>query len=220
MVNKQVSNLFQAPQTAIASYDWTDIAEGTGVIIFDGFAKSGDSTGNITYGLTNNIVYGAEKETKSDEIIQNGYTIEKTLNFALTAFNLPRTIKGKALIEGTWQLEKTNTTTTNAYIVWTIQKYDGTNYTTIGTFTTETITSAVVGTTIKTFSVEVNLTETHFKKGEILNIKAEMTGKGSGSAGEAWIYLAHDPVNSDNTWATAADNHTDLKFYIPFRIDT
>jgi len=90
MANKQISNLFDAPQTAIASYDWTDIASGFGFVSF--YLTTADD-GKIYQRIL------SEKALSSSEpagVIETNGTYE----FQTSVFNSPREIKGTANLMG------------------------------------------------------------------------------------------------------------------------
>ena len=73
-------------ESAIASYSYTDIAEGTGVVSFYG-AETYDTTASTKYILTTNSIISNNPEI----ISPNG-----NYDFDLTPFNMPKTIKGTA----------------------------------------------------------------------------------------------------------------------------
>jgi hypothetical protein len=155
MVNKQISNLFQAQSNSIASYNYTDIAEGTGSVSFYllGFQ---DSSGDINT-LSQVAVEGKESS--------DGWSSTSYVNFDCSPFNHPRVIKGRAYFSG-----EANHKGTNGTITATLCHYDGTTETTIGTEATTTTISGDWN-----FCLGFNVSRTHFKKGDILRIKIKMS---------------------------------------------
>ena len=202
---------------AIASFNFTDIAEGTGVINFKGFGMIDNS--GTTYGLTTQSLFGEPIETESIQIDETNFTVVETLNFDLTVFNTPKIIKGTALVELSWGLVTTSSKTHTIHIVITYQHYDGSSYTDIGTAQTANIVHTSSTTTIKSSTIDSLLTRTHFKGGDSLRIKVELIGKVSTAGGDGEVWIAHDPQNRDGTFFTATNNHTTLNFYIPFQLD-
>ena len=95
---------FPFPQeSAVATYNYTDIVNGTGVAEFEIFDHtSGSST--IGYNLTSNpvcSVYGYKSES---EVNANG----TAWNYDLTPFNSPRTINGKCIVYFVWGVHKSS----------------------------------------------------------------------------------------------------------------
>ena len=82
MTSKQIQNLFQAPKTAIASYDYFDIAEGTGINIF---YLLRDYSG---YSLSKNQIDSGGKKVESVYSCSTvgSVTLRGTENFDLKAF--------------------------------------------------------------------------------------------------------------------------------------
>lgn len=80
-----------AQEVAIANYDYTDIADGTGVKVFYGIASTSGAI--INYHLiTNTDAYSEPVGTTHTAVGP------KTLNFDLSAFNLPRIAQGTAFL--------------------------------------------------------------------------------------------------------------------------
>ena len=80
------------PETAIASYDYSDIAEGTGVKTFYGFNVN--TSGAAT---ADRFRLGQQSSLNSYDV-ETAMTAKAAYNWELTAFNLPKTIKGTAII--------------------------------------------------------------------------------------------------------------------------
>ena len=202
----------------ISTYNYTDIAEGTGVTALNAFAVN--ESGGISYKLSGNAVAGTPNSSNT------GGTLVNPVIFALSAFNLPKTIKGTAIIDGSFAVRSFGGTAPSgsSYIKFTIEHYDGTTATDIGNITTQTITVSGTTTTYSKFCVSINLTEKHFKRGEILRLKAEQTVTNTNPGyGLVAGSLAFDPLNGDVTdyagTYSAATYHTNLKLYIPFKLD-
>jgi hypothetical protein len=216
MANKQISNLYQAQSNSIASYDYVDIAEGTGQIIFQGYGNL--ETTNTTYGIRTN-------PTRANPANYSSPLGANTIYFYLSLFNKPKTIKGTARIEGTMAMSSAQGAVSGTgYITFTFQHWDGTTATNMGAVTTKTMSIGSDYLITEHISMEVSLTQTHFKRGDILRVATTFVHTGSNTS----FKLAFDPLNIDMpmgqpvhpTWATDASNYpSTLKFYIPFRLD-
>jgi len=208
MITNRYQNIGEG---SVASYSYTDIAEGTGIVIFNGFGYT-TSTGE-GYSASQSSFYADPIETELDG---NGGTDTKTLTFDVAPFNLPKTIGGTAYIEGSWAVETSVGNAGNGKITFEVQKVGGAA---LGSVVTETV--ACSGTQVKrqSFLLPLTLTKMHFKRGEILRISVEMSVTTTGGTGVS-MYLAHDPQNRDGTLVTpAVTYHTDLNFHIPFQLD-
>lgn len=196
---------YPAPVEPIASYDFTDIAEGTGMVKFEGtVSKTSTSTSFILVKPT----------LKSSQIttIKNG-TGSITLDFYTSKFILPQTVKGTALLVATIgathnssarldiQLKKGDGTVISAQITTPTFTGDGGSQETLAT---ETLTQIPITNT------------THFKKGEQIRMTIILTETGTNDA-----ELGHDPLNGDGNYIkpSSTSHTTSLKLYIPFRID-
>ena len=217
MTNILPTNIPIPVEAAIASYDYYDIAEGTGIKKFYGYVTK-DSAG-LKYYLGIDAVYSSLIETVTAAAEYPGYNIQLDLDFDLTPFNLPRIIKGTALINQAMHVFVGTKPSVNAYIIYKVRKWDGTTETEIASIQTETIT----GIAEKIFSIPITIPKTHFKKGEILRLSVQIyaaigdpgTGTGGGTV------IGHDPKNRDGTYLTPStdDTITLLEFYCPFSID-
>ena len=174
---------------AIASFNFTDIASGLGVQIF--FCTIGETSGGNTYHLLDNAV--TSKNDAIDKKLQNGTDVD----FDTSNFNLPRTVKGTAFLSGSFKVDSGLSVSCTA----TILKFDGSTETVIGA----TITSQTEASTSNERGVllEIPLTETLIKKGELLRLTITVTTQGGISG------LHADPLGSDGQ---------PLKLLIPFKI--
>ena len=207
-------------ERTIISYDYADITDGTGVVVFDGFGSAAS-----TYKLTTSTVKGNPDIVEGTTAnLSSSWLDAFTANFDLTPFNTPRIIKGTAI----WEFSVNYTSNVSggsegqAQTTLTLQHHDGnSNYTDIGT-----ATSAAVGMTAGsgsyTYALTADLTETHFKAGE--NLRIVVKGQGRRASGpqadlQVTVKFPFDPTNSDVTPFTAADNHTYFKLHTPFKLD-
>lgn len=204
---------------AIATYDYTDIAEGTGIVTYYG-AKNQSS-----YILTRDSLYTDDTNSSGDGVTSASTTSVQTMTKLFDhdydlEFNFPKTVKGTAhcnITLGTYSTERRL-----IKAVWDVQKYDGTTETHLisGASTVENYGSSGVAATIKLISLDVP--ETHFKKGETLRCTIELWGQATAGVSGTFGY-AHDPMNRNDGGSTQIvddDTDTRLIFKIPFRIDT
>ncbi len=213
---------YQTQPSAIASFDSTDLAEGTGIVIYNG-AK--DQSGYI---LTRNQVYSDNVNDGTDQqgittisalTTSNSFVQMLDLDFDLV-FNVPRIINGK--FYANLPLGSIATEQREWYAIVTIKHYDGTTETVIGTVQSATNLNGGGSTGSEMSLVSVDLTKKQFKATDILRITVEVWGKVSGAV-NLYVGLGHDPKNRNDpntTFKTIEDgDDTTLLFYVPFVID-
>jgi len=209
---------FPTPSSpAIASFNWTDIAEGTGIVKFYGF-DSEDSTGT-THHLSTNAFYSTNIYSQSATFAGYDYLLKATWNFDLAPFNRSGTIQGTANFNIPWHLWTTEPAQSVAgYLQVLIQKVSG-GVTTIGSVTTKEMST---GSLIYDLAnLHTSLTQTHFKVGDNLRISILMYGKKTNNASAVgYGFLTHSPQNREEANSTIAHlGSTKLEAYIPFKIE-
>ncbi|MFA5154559.1 MAG: hypothetical protein WC554_18590 [Clostridia bacterium] len=213
MLNKK----YQSASSVIATYDNYDFAEGTGIVNFRGFKY--DVSGSTVYGLSNqdNYSYGVE----TTETITETDTKEIDIDFDLSEFESPKTIKGTAIVSIPMNINQDQVgETTYGYVVARIRKWDGTTETEIasGTSNRETVSENADTSFVKTLKIDVPITS--FKVGETLRLTIEAWANSS-VGGTGTISIGHDPQNRDGTWIIPSTDQvtTNLNFYCPFRLE-
>ena len=210
-----LSQPYQHQPDAIASYAYTDIANSTGYIVYYGYISETAS------GVTRHL--GTTQEYSSSESVNDGICSELVdnvaLDFDLTPFAKPQTLKGTANLICCVGISSTGTSWSGAPIA-TIIKVSGGVPTTIGTGTMPNIN---VINTNKIFNIPITISETLFKVGDILrlSIVCDSTATAASAA------IGTDPMNRDdnsaNAWITPSTDTptstTILKLKIPYRID-
>jgi len=204
----------QAAEGAIASYDYTDIAEGTGTVLFYGCAaRSGalTATSNLNYTLTKLSVYSDPLETSG--ALTAGVYLSGA--FDTSEFNLPQTIEGTGYAMFSWTLRDN---AGSGFPFAKVQKWDGTTETTLA-HASGAIDDWGNGVG-RTCLIKIkNIPRTLFKKGDILRLNAGlMCVTSTGTKG----LFAHDPKDRDADYikpSTDASSTTKLEFHCPFRID-
>ncbi len=147
------------PPSAIATYDYIDIATGTGHVTFYG-SGSWTSAGLSTY-LIQQAFFG------------NGTLVEGTSTLDLSPFNFPSTVKGIAYVS--FYLNKS--AAGGHTVTMKFQKVSD---------TTTDISSAIISRTLSAAATTqetlvIPLTETHFKRGDILRLEVVISA-GAGTA--------------------------------------
>lgn len=188
-------NIPSIPTATIASYDYTDIAEGRGVVVFQGF-QSGVQ-GSDAWHLAQTTITSHDIETNTTSL---------TLNAG--AFNLPKRVKGTAYIRFSAALTGNPASST---FTATIYHVDAGGQTSIGTANPETIASAGGVKKVQNEVVPITIALTKFKKGEWIRVII--------TASHADTWIAHDPANREGGQVTPAATYpTKFEVHIPFVI--
>lgn len=218
------------PTQATASYDFQDIADGTGVVHF--YAGTAISTlgttpsqGSTTsYILSQDTFRSAGIETTTDAVVYVGSTYAQSGNqsrtFALSEFNLPKTLQGTAIISSCMKTK--NPANGDGYIKpnYVLMK----NSTDIGSQYGQEIatTAAGFGSAVNQL-VTIDLSSpVHFAKGDVLKLRVEEWGSADAGTSTLTSTFGTDPLNRDGTNITPSSDTTSttiLKASIPFRID-
>jgi hypothetical protein len=204
----------ESGQVALANYDFTDIAEGTGNRVFYCFtSKPG---GTLTYHLGQNAIEvgGVSGDTTDGATERRFLFSSNTATFSLSAFNTPQIIQGTAYLN---------------FTIVTLGGYGGTatitasilkNSTTLATTTATAPTSA---TAVRTYNLSLTITQTDFAVGDVLKVAFAVNESGH-------VCLEHDPTNrsAGSSWliggkthpaVDATENPTKCLAYIPFKLN-
>lgn len=161
------------PETAIASYAFTDIASGSGFEKF--WLAAGEDTGAIRYLLTTLNLTSEVGRTQS--------STSSTLatSFDTSTFNLPRTVKGIAYANIDLHVNSGSSGHNYSIKLQVVHADDST------TDISSTITSAdtALVSATRTFLLEIPLTQTGIKKGE--KIRAIVTIN-EGASDIMWLH--------------------------------
>ena len=196
----------------IQSFNYTDIAEGTGVSVLYGFDTKTSTT--TTYHLTNQTIFS------SDIILTTSST--SNWNFDLTTFNLPRTIKGTALIAGMAGCYGASGGGSTVSLVATLRHVTaGGVETDLATATSPTIAIANYGyKAFGNFCLPLVVAEKHFKKGETLRLNIALTKGGGGDAALLGVDPANRAVPTIAFTLSGPDaTTTQLMLNVPFKMD-
>ena len=208
---------------ALASYDYYDIDEGVGYVVYYG-AKGTDEYLVVKNPIYSNVIVS---EVRINDLA--AATKKLDIDFDIT-FNLPKIVKGKAFVTFS---QGANVFTSGKiqyiYEIVRIRKWDGATETEIANNQGDTIqTPAGTGAWMttpktKTECIEVDVPQTHFKKGETLRITMELWAQNDGVA-DGWAGFGHDPKDRDEdstemTHPLIANAYTTImEIHIPFKL--
>lgn len=198
-------------ESAVASYDATDILNGTGIISFyAGIA----STNKL---LSSTRFYSGTGYTTSG-VITSG-AVEKYLDLDFDVLiNKPITLKGTCIASVPVQIFKLNITgETNARVDVYVRKWDGSTETFVASGSSAVLTISAQNYSYKMASASMNIPTTSLKKGEYLRVTTE--GWGGSTDSNNTITLGHDPMGVlDSVWTSTTVAPTSV-IQLPFRID-
>jgi len=206
--------------TAVATFDYQDIASGTGYVLFYGGTLA-DGTASGSYVLSDNAFYADKVVTRT---VANPSSWTKLIeeDFDVT-FNLPRIIKGNALL--TIPIGIKHAADGEEYMKYYghVYKVSGgaEEFLVSGSSTIEVFTGVGAAAIARTNSTLLTLPITNFKKDDILRLTVQLVAKG----GSTTYGFAHDPKNRNDDAAGAEiviipdGIDTIMEFHVPFRID-
>ena len=196
------------PGRIIASFDFLNLVEGTGIIKYQLFTTKDSAAEEF------NII----ADSQSADIITRsassaGTTTELTftkvvdVDFDMSVFNNPRDIKGKIYLKFKHALGGTSSDIDdNGYSIIKIRKWDGSTETELDSTQTETINQA--GTV--TEMMVINISKKHFKIGENLRITIEGWAQIGGGGGNSSMTINHNPASAGNEFFIWLPFQTDL----------
>ena len=205
---------FPTPQeTAIATYNFTDIIEGSGIIQFYGFNTRADTT--LNYVLTANSALLSHDLGTSTSTSGGGFSKDIDDDYDIT-FNRTHTLKGAGYCNIVTHQSSNANEGCSQYFIIKLVHYDGSTETTLATGQTETyLSGSTAAPEYKTNCVPLSIsTARHFKKGDILRVTVE--GWSNRTSGSGNIGYLHDPVGS-RTPTNAEDSK--LSIFVPFQLD-
>lgn len=194
-------------ESSIATFNYTDIAEGTGTVVF--YGSRINLSGANSYRMSSTKSWGDQPYT---DRTTDGTT---TMNFDSLPFNLPQIVNGTAFFQAGFGTPDDSTNILTAQL----QRVRGavvTNITDVAT--SQLLTGGATPASLSDMaSMTLACTLTHFKKDDILRCVVTMTSSGSVADGD----IGHSPNNVDGRWTTPStlDVTTTMEMHIPFRID-
>lgn len=223
-------NFFQnANEQRIASYDFTDLASGTGL---ERFYAATVISGGLLYVLTPNQIYSDAVVLSSGTLtnISTAAFVAQEYNFDSSEFNLPRTVNGKMDLLIPWGVIGQTSATDNdtIYHLITLKKLQGSTETNISNVKTGERTYGPIDTQIKTFlePCVMEVPQTNIKKGEQLRINLKQYARsGLAANGSRKLFIGVDPQNrllnrnDGQNYLSSGQFDTSTMFYdIPFKI--
>lgn len=202
-------------EAVIASYNYTDIVEGTGIVSFY-LADTIDL--KI---LTTNAIYSQVGESNASAGNDSPFVKVLDVDFDAT-FNLPKIIKGTAYFNIPFELSSASVSMKYGYLIVRVRKWDGTTETEIASNQGQTLNKDGTAEVCNMESIDVEIPQTHFKKGETLRITIEGWGYANGGTGSAVLRIGHDPQDQsrlDTYFDTPAVIPAIARAHIPFKID-
>ena len=204
-------------EPSIASYNYTDIAEATGIVEYKGFKYVSGATlsGHL---LTTSSLNSAKPDTS----ITCGAVSGTFLNADFDVmFNMPRIIDGNMYaVIPLAMTDWTDKSARNCAVDVNVCHYDGTTETSMGRSSGGLYHASTSQTpeADRYTTLLIPLDRTHFKKGEYLRIKVHATYSKAG--GDGSVFIGHDPADRAVTFVAGDDlDHTKMSFYTPFWLD-
>src|SRR3990167_10065841 len=159
-----ISEVFRkSPDTAVASYDYFDIAEGTGVQVFYGFAYT-ENLSTYLYALGRSTAYSSLIETSFAGSASPGGTVFDK-DFDLQVFETPKKVGGTAEVTICEAVVFAGTSGTDTQtLTIKLRKWDGTTETDIATKTLSFVLTFGVTIQKNVFVIRFAIPDTHFKK--------------------------------------------------------
>jgi len=216
-------------ENVIATYDFTDIVEGSGSVEFyaDGYAISGSSLYTLTRqsippATSGAIIFmGATSVTTN----QTSFVLKMNTNFDSSTFNHQVVLKGTATAVIPIGMHTTSADSHHqAYAIVTYQKVDvNSAVTDIATTTLAQLNGGNAGTEVDAYLVgKTTIPNTTIKLGETLRVNLKVYTKLSPSGGgNPNCVIFHDPTNAAYTLSSVVKTagRTRMSFHIPFKID-
>lgn len=185
----------------IATYDFTDVADGTGVIAFNLGVVATDAT--QTFILSRNPFFSQDPGI--------GVTSTQIRNFDLPPFALPKTVKGTAFLN----IGYATTSAGNDGLKVQIIKVSGGTPSDVSSQIEAEFNAGALAHNM--LMIPIPLTKTTFSKGDILRCEVEMIVQGGTNE------IGTDPMGRDGSVITSAltapTMTTVSKLFMPFEID-
>lgn len=208
------------PANAIATYNYVDIADGTGVQDF--YLMRLD---NAVRGLQPQQTRTTAKEEEMSAVyVGTGTTFNLSgstaQTFSLGAFNAQRTIKGTGLVQGSYELSG-GSSQGFIKLVFAFTK-NGTEFAS-GSTAQQSATAGSFTSGSLVLPITISTPE-HFARGDILGVKYYVLGRGNDDGVNIGVKttIGTSPLDEDGsvlTPSTNAGETTITKISVPFRLD-
>lgn len=221
-VNPYENSFFLQGGEALANYDYTDIAEGTGVQIF----YLGRSLSNGVSGahLRVNKFYSYPVATGVNFDASGAWLKTHEIDFDVQ-FNMPKIIKGTAIANISYGVRRVTNHDYYTYLKTILKKVDGATVTTLATASGAILWKDTVGDYAYGMSaINMDVAQTHFKKADKLRLTTEQWcwngNPGAGIIFNSDFFIAHDPMNraSGSTYIFGTEPSIS-QILVPFKIE-
>ena len=221
-----IKNIFKniVGERLLTSYDFLDIAKGKAIQFWYGLKT------RTTYVMNEFALYSDDIETT-----HQNYTCPSSdaklidIDFDVT-FDKPQIIEGTIIantVHGIISGGGNCTGTCTSYIIAKIRKWDGTTETNLATKQSASITVTESGSfgnhTHKISALELEISRTKFRKGDVIRLTVEQWASTTGALGGAsyWrVGFGHDPKTRNSpTGIISAGEPTTITMTVPFKID-
>lgn len=210
---------------SIVSYNYTDISDGTGVIVFNGASHREASTTALY--LTTATPYSSSVVVSGSAVPGTATAQVLSANFDII-FNRPQRIKGQAYLNVTFGgTGNAGTGTPTIFISGGSLQNSTTSETmaSIGNLNNQGIDLSFPseGTYSKQLNIELDMTGTtyHIKQDDVLRLNVQVWGTTTGSRAISYGGIGADPADrNDPDGLTIADaDTTQMVLYLPFMVD-
>jgi len=206
---------FSTASPVVASYSYTDIANGLGYI--SSYLANEQDSGGVGYFLTDNTSISS---TSISIGVGEGASATE-YDFDLSPFQIARTIKGKVIINLYGAIGgSTGDNDETMQITAVLKKYDGSTETTIATMvgTTKNDSGGASATGKQfTYCMTADASETLFAAGD--NIRLTLRVTTNSVSGTGFYQIGADPSNRAQDELFYDVNQSNSKILIPFKLD-
>tara|TARA_R110000764_G_scaffold26554_2_gene62940 strand:- start:168 stop:830 length:663 start_codon:yes stop_codon:yes gene_type:complete len=211
---------FTTSSPTIASYNYTDIINGLGFVVFQGFNSIDDTT--ASYGLTTNTLFSDSILSQSATFTDTSFTEQLNVDLDSSAFTVPRDVKGTAYVNIPITAKSLGEGDASTYAIVQLFHYDGSTETQMGTDQqTGTVSepqTAKQSGRVACLKFDISTLQ-HFAVGDVLRVTVKLFARVTANSGGCGFY--NDPSNrAGNDEGTIASPTTKFDVHIPFRINT
>lgn len=199
-------------ENRIASYDWTELAGGSGYDTFYAISCASGSASSTNF-LINSLVPSNAENIATDY----STTFSTSVNFDIE-LNAPRTLKGDAiLVIPFFDIRNGSTRDATWNFTTSIYHYDGSTETEIATPYTSGNLTPGSSDWYQVYVINLPLTQTHFKIGDSIRLKITYAVTSTAGSGVARIGFLIDPT--DENASTYGISTSATKLFVPFKIN-
>jgi len=204
---------FQAISNVLPTYNFVDIAAGTGFINF----YAGNT---VDLKVLNNYTYYSDAPFYSVASQGGGQADQLKLDEDYDVIlNRPLDVRGQCILNVPVGLSCNSGAGNDAYtyIIAFIRKWDGAVETDLATNTSTVFKCLSASIQYSMLAIDLNVALTHFKIGETLRLTIRQYLTTTGVAGTC--YYGHDPKNRSTGWDTTGAVPSQLVFQCPVRLN-